>query len=254
MKNWFNSLKRWEKLWIPLSLLLITLAWFLEYYLTPVELRDTILWQIIYFIATFTGMLCVVLTSGKRWSQWIIGLINIIGFVALYWHWQLYGNFALNLAFYIPASIIGIILWLKHRDTKFTCEVKQLSKRNKIILAIASVVSLVAIAFPLSYFDRSAGEIWTLVGFLDSAGTVLGVIGQVLLNLRYTEQWWIWIILDIVMTVLNFVIGSYAMAVMYALWTTNAIIGLIVWKKSSDFNKQEIASVEQNMMKEVKND
>ena len=233
----FKNLQKWEKIWIPLSLVLISGAWFLEYFLTPIEMRDTIFWQIIYFISTFTGMLCVVLTSGKRLSQWIVGLINIIGFIMLYWHWQLYGNFALNLAFYVPASITGIIMWLKHMDTKYTCEVKQLSKRNKILLLVISIISLIVIAFPLSYFDRNMGEVYTIIGFLDSAGTVLGVIGQILLNLRYTEQWFIWIILDIVMAVLNAIIGQYAMSAMYALWATNAVIGLIVWKKSSGENK-----------------
>ena len=232
MKNLLKHFKTWELIWIPLSLILISAAWFLEYHLTPIEFRDTLLWQIIYFVATFTGMLCVVLTSGKRWFQWIVGLINITGFVLLYWRWQLYGNFLLNLAFYIPASIIGIITWRKHRDTKYTCEVKTLSNKNRILLTAASIISLLIVALPLSYFDRGANETWTLIGFLDSTGTVLGVIGQILLNLRYTEQWWIWIILDIVMAILNIVIGQYAMGAMYILWTTNAIIGLIIWLKS----------------------
>ena len=232
MKKLLNHFKTWELIWIPLSLILISAAWFLEYHLTPAELRDTLLWQVIYFMATFTGMLCVVLTSGKRWFQWVIGLINITGFVLLYWRWQLYGNFLLNLAFYIPASIIGIITWRKHRDTKYTCEVKTLSNKNRILLTAASIISLLIVALPLSYFDRGANEAWTLIGFLDSTGTVLGVIGQILLNLRYTEQWWIWIILDIVMAILNIIIGQYAMGAMYILWTTNAIIGLIIWLKS----------------------
>ena len=233
MKKLLNHFKVWEIIWIPLSLILISAAWFLEYYLTPVEARDTLVWQIIYFVATFTGMLCVVLTSGKRWFQWIIGLINIVGFVLLYYRWQLYGNFLLNLVFYIPASIIGIIFWLKNRDTKYTCEVKTLTNKKRIILSIISIIALVIIALPLSYFDLGANESWTLIGFLDSTGTTLGVIGQILLNLRYTEQWWIWIILDIVMAILNIIIGQYAMGIMYILWTTNAIIGLIVWLKSA---------------------
>ena len=233
MKKLLNHFKVWEIIWIPLSLILITAAWFLEYHLTPADARDTLVWQIIYFVATFTGMLCVVLTSGKRWFQWVIGLINIIGFVLLYYRWQLYGNFLLNLVFYIPASIVGIITWLKNRDTKYTCEVKTLTNKNRIILSIVSIISLVIIALPLSYYDLGANESWTLIGFLDSTGTTLGVIGQILLNLRYTEQWWIWIILDIVMAILNIIIGQYAMGMMYILWTTNAIIGLIVWLKSS---------------------
>lgn len=240
MKKLLEHYKKWELIWIPVSLVLITAAWFLEYFLTPTDLRDTVMWQIVYFVATFTGMLCVVLTSGKRWSQWIIGLINIIGFVVLYWHWELYGNFLLNLLFYVPASFIGIYFWLKNRDSKYTCVVKSLSKRKRVILALVSIVSLITIAFPLSYFDKGAQESLTVIGFLDSAGTVLGVIGQVLLNLRYTEQWWIWIILDIVMAILNFAIGQYAMGVMYILWTTNAIIGLIVWKKSLNIKGVEL--------------
>ena len=155
MKKLLQHYKKWELVWIPLSLILISAAWFLEYFLTPVEARDTLIWQIIYFISTFTGMLCVVLTSGKRWFQWVIGLVNIAGFVLLYYRWQLYGNFLLNLAFYIPASFIGIITWLKNRDTKYTCEVKTLSNKNRIILSIASVISLFIIALPFACFCAS---------------------------------------------------------------------------------------------------
>ena len=232
MKKLLSHYEKWELVWIPLSLVLITGCWFLEYFLTPVELRDTAFWQVIYFIATFTGMLCVVLTSGKRWSQWIVGLINITGFILLYWHWQVYGTFLLNLLFYIPASFIGIVCWLKNRDTKYTSTVKNLNKKQRINLSIIAVISLVIIAIPLSMLDKAANEPLTLIGFLDSAGTVLGVIGQILLNLRYSEQWWIWIILDIIMAILNFTIGQYAMGAMYVLWTANAIIGLVIWQKS----------------------
>lgn len=238
MKKVLQHFKTWELIWIPLSLILISAAWFLEYALTPIDARDNLIWQIIYFISTFTGMLCVVLTSGKRWFQWIIGLVNIVGFILLYWRWQLYGNFLLNLAFYIPASFIGIISWLKNRETKYTCEVKTLSNKSRVLLTIISMISLLIIALPLSYFDRGAQETWTLIGFLDSAGTVLGIIGQILLNLRYTEQWWIWIILDIIMATLNLVIGQYAMGAMYLLWTTNAVIGLVVWLKSAKKEQQ----------------
>ncbi len=227
-----SSLKLWEKIWIPLSLVLISFAWFLEYILTPIEFRDNWLWQVIYFIATITGMLCVVLTSGKRYTQWIVGLVNILGFVLLYFHWELYGNFALNLFFYVPASFVGLYDWLKHREEKDICKVKNLTKKKQIILAICSIVSLFVIAVPLSFLDKGAGKPLTFIGFLDSAGTVLGVIGQLLLMFRYSEQWVIWIILDIVMTILNLVIGKYAMAIMYFLWTCNAIIGLLVWQKS----------------------
>ena len=148
-------------------------------------------------------------------------------------------KFSFKFSILHPASFIGIITWLKNRDTKYTCEVKTLSKQKRTFLLIISLISLLIIALPLSYFDRGANESWTLLGFLDSTGTTLGVIGQILLNLRYTEQWWIWIILDIVMAILNLIIGQYAMGIMYILWTTNAIIGLIVWLKSNKKEKKE---------------
>lgn len=238
MKRILKNYKKWELVWIPLSLILISAAWFLEFFLTPVELRDEIVWQIVYFIATLTGMLCVVLTSGKRWFQWVIGLINITGFILLYWRWGLYGNWALNLFFYIPASILGIYFWLKHRDTKHTSKVKIMTNKSRLILVLISVISLCLLAIPLSLINVGATGSLTLIGFLDSSGTVLGVIGQVLLNLRYTEQWAIWIILDIIMAVLNFVLGNYSLAIMYVLWTINAIIGYVVWSKSA--KKEEI--------------
>lgn len=49
---------------------------------------------------------------------------------------------------------------------------------------------------------------------------------------KYKEQWILWFILDVIQTILYFVIGQPVMAVMYIAWTINTIYGYVCWTKT----------------------
>lgn len=247
IKKYFASFKRWEILWLIVSTVLIAAAWVLEMLLTPPELMDLWYWNAIYLVATLTGMWCVVLTAGFKISNWIIGTLNVALFVVLFWRWQLYGTSILNLVFYIPFQIVGFATWLKARKGNTdNIEPKRLNSKKSILLIALSIALIVGLAFPLSYFNvNTLGFVTlTLTGFLDSVNLVVGIVGVVLMTLRFKEQWIPWIIIDVAMVALNIIIGQWSMATMYLLWTANAVIGIINWYKTNNPKVIVIVGVE----------
>lgn len=73
---------------------------------------------------------------------------------------------------------------------------------------------------------------------VDSMSTVFSVIAQILMIKRFTEQWVIWIIVDIVsviMWIATFFNGGESVAVlmMWSVYLANAVIMFVKWLKES---------------------
>jgi nicotinamide mononucleotide transporter len=99
--------------------------------------------------------------------------------------------------------------------------------RRAIISSIAITICLFAIIYyMLIYFTDSNVPAW------DALSTALSAIGMWLLARKYIEQWWVWIIVDIISVGLYIYKGIYFYAALYALYIVIAVLGYINWKKS----------------------
>ena len=81
--------------------------------------------------------------------------------------------------------------------------------------------------------------------FIDSMSTVVSVVAQVLSVKRLTEQWVLWIVVDVVtvfMWLVNFINGGETIATlaMWSVYLVNAVIMFIKWNR-------EAKQVEQNV-------
>jgi len=72
--------------------------------------------------------------------------------------------------------------------------------------------------------------------FIDSATTVFSVIATIMLNKRLTEQWFYWIIVDVLSIIMWAYIfftsgGDVSILVMWSAFLVNAVYGYYNWKK-----------------------
>lgn len=67
---------------------------------------------------------------------------------------------------------------------------------------------------------------------LDAAVAVLSAVATYMLSRSYLEQWLLWIVADIMSTVLCATQGLYWMAALYALYTASAVYGYMYWRKN----------------------
>ena len=78
--------------------------------------------------------------------------------------------------------------------------------------------------------------------YIDSMSTVVSVVAQVLSIKRLTEQWVLWIVVDVVtviMWLVNFLQGGETLATlaMWSVYLINAIIMFIKWNREAKLSE-----------------
>lgn len=194
-------------------------------YFSIIDTENSLLYLIIDGIAAICGIFCVVLCAKGKKSQYIWGLINIIGYVIIAWINKYYGEVMLNSLYYLPSQFIGYYLWNKHmnKDNDDVCGKKLNLKQSVIFLGIICIG-----IFGYKIVLDLLGGAGTL---LDSASTVTSVVANLLMMLRYREQWLLWIVIDIITVIMWILAGDFIMVTMWAVYLVNAFYGYYNWTK-----------------------
>lgn len=188
------------------------------------------LWYLIIDgIAAISGIFCVVLCAKGKKSQYIWGLLNVVGYVIIAWINKYYGEVMLNALYYLPSQFIGYYLWNKHTDNDNNLEGKKLSLKQSIIFLVLITIGIFGYKLVLDMLDGTG----TL---LDSASTVISVVANALMMMRYREQWLLWIIIDAITVVMWLLVGDFIMVTMWAVYLINAFYGYYNWTKIAKEN------------------
>ena len=189
-------------------------------------------------ISAATGVACVVCTGKGKLSAYTFGLVNCVLYAIISYEAKLYGETMLNAIYYVPMQFVGFYIWAKNMNTE-THEVnkRHMSKKYRIICLLSMVAATIGYGIILKYLGDA-------MPFVDSFTTVSSVIAMIISVKMFSEQWWIWIAVDVFsvyMWLCNFIAGSDNMAtlLMWIVYLGNAIIMCIKWEK-------EIKKVSQN--------
>lgn len=113
------------------------------------------------------------------------------------------------------------------------CQGKNLTTKQRLVLAVVCLVLTVAGALVLDHFDDPAP-------LLDSATTFLSIVAMFLMVKTYSEQWYLWIVVNlatITMWGMAFFrenqAGHLVIASMWCVYLLNSIHGLVVWKRAA---------------------
>ena len=181
-------------------------------------------------IAAISGIFCVVLCAKGRKSQYIWGLLNVIGYVIIAFINKYYGEVMLNALYYLPSQFIGYYLWNKNsNEENGDVKGKKLTLVQSLVLVGFITVGVLGYKLVLDYL----GGTGTL---LDSASTVTSVVANALMMMRYREQWLLWIIIDAITVVMWLMVGDYIMVTMWAVYLINAFYGYYNWTKIAKEN------------------
>ena len=178
-------------------------------------------------LAAICGVFCVVLCAAGKKSQYYWGFVNIIAYIVIAFINRYYGEVMLNGLYYLPTQFIGLYVWGRHYDRSGD-KVEGLRMSPKFI-AIWSLCSIAGI-FVYKWILDALGGSATL---LDSMSTVFSVVANVLMVLRYREQWVFWIIVDAVTVAMWVIAGDLLMTAMWAIYLMNAVYGYVMWTKMS---------------------
>lgn len=188
-------------------------------------------YTLISSIAAISGIVCVVLCAAGKKAQYYWGFVNIIGYVIVSWMSRFYGEVMLNALYYLPTQFLGIYLWNKNYNKE------QEEVKGRKMRPVTTLVMLAAVAGGIVLYRMLLIKLGGSSAWLDSTSTVISVVANALMVLRYREQWTLWIIVDIVTVIMWGMSGDPIMTTMWAVYLVNAVYGYINWSRMSKKNE-----------------
>ncbi len=182
-------------------------------------------------LAGFVLSLAMVYCNIKEihWG-WPLAILSSVLYGLVFWNSQLYGEASLQVMFILTA------LWGWHQWRKGTLSVNpdvqtvsplKISQLNSIELKQAAAVTLLAwpvMAYFLNRYTDSDVAIW------DALVTTLSLLGQYLLAKKKIENWWVWLVVNIITVGLMLVKSLWLTALLYVLFAILSYIGLKAWR------------------------
>lgn len=169
------------------------------------------------------GVISVVLCSQKKYSFYFWSILQLITIMIISYQTDLYGKLLEN-AFYLITLFVGMSIW-KENTTDNTTQVRTMDLVDYVIFGCL----FLPFATVLSYSIVSQYNTEQIT--LDTITTIIGIIAQIMLILRFREQWILWFILDVLCIALWAKDGNWCLMVQYIFWTINCVYGYFCWKK-----------------------
>lgn len=182
-------------------------------------------------ISLVSNVICVLLVTKGRIENYYFGLIGVLSYGYVAYTNMFYGDVMLNLLYYFPMQIFGFIKWRKMlAETNSTqVEAKTLTKKELGLIILGSAVSILIYSIVL---QRLGGSKPTL----DATSTILSIVAMMLMAYGYVEQWYLWILVNIV-SMLMWYNGINTSLLMWTMFLMNSVTGLIRWKYMENKNK-----------------
>lgn len=178
--------------------------------------------DILSFICGLSGVINVVLCSQRKMSFYLFAYIQMFTYIIIIYQNKLWGELGENI-FYLVTTTVALFLWKKNYNKEEN--VVEAKKFTNMDWVISGGVFILA-TFILYWFLLKTDD---PKPFLDAVSTVPAFIAQILLMLRYREQWVMWLIVDIATLILWISIGNIFMIMQYIFWTMNCVYGYYKW-------------------------
>lgn len=172
------------------------------------------------------GVVSVVLCSQKKYSFYFWSILQLVTIMIISYQTDLYGKLLEN-AFYLITLFVGMSIWKRCSNSNET-KVQTMDWLDYVIFGII----FLPLTSSASYMLISHYNPDQIV--LDTITTTIGMLAQVMLILRFREQWVLWFILDVLCIVLWAIDGNWCLSMQYVFWTINCIYGFICWNPKNN--------------------
>ncbi len=198
---------------------------------------DNLLLNIISLTASMTGAVGTYLAVKKYPMNYLFGTIHVILYGLIAFNSKVYGDFMLNILIFLPMDIMGWIIWIRiGRESEDKNQTE--SMINKLSLN-QWIVSIVILGISNIIYSIILWELGDPAAILDSMSTTISIFGMYLMMKYYREQWWVWLIVNIVsvgiwiqVLIVAHDLTAIVFIAMWSIYTINSIIGIYRWNES----------------------
>lgn len=182
----------------------------------------------ISLVSGMLGICSVVLGAQGNILTFVFGFAQVATYTYLCCIERFYAEIAINIYYFIT-MIYGVYCWRNRLSNNSL----QVQTRRLSIKLIAWGMLLIVL------FSWLTG--WLLARFtddpqpyMDAFTTVPAIAAQLLMVLAYREQWYLWLVVDVLAMVMWLRAENYCMAAQYVFWCVNCIYGYIQWTRQLD--------------------
>ncbi len=185
-------------------------------------------------LTTVLGLIYIWLEYRASIALWFVGVIMPALDIWLYWSHGLYGDAGMAV-YYTLAAVYGFYIWKfkKTRKLKQSLPIIHLPRRQYLPATLFFLFAWGATYYILVNWTNST------VPLLDSFTNALSFVGMWALARKYLEQWFFWIVVDVVCCFLYIQKGIPFKAGLYGLYVVIAIAGYYKWKQMLKITKYD---------------
>lgn len=185
-----------------------------------------------------TGVIYIILEIRQKNLMWLVGVLTSVAAMWVFFRQGLYASFALN-TYYLVTSFVG--LWQWSRDKKRLVSdgdrihLNRLTAKTVAVSAVVMVLGTFGLVELMQWLNSAGILQENPMSYLDSAATILSAIATWWLVRSYIQQWWLWIVADLMSTILCASQGMWWMTALYAAYTLSAVYGWVHWHRNGKY-------------------
>ncbi len=174
---------------------------------------------------TVLGLLYLYLEMKENIWMWIVGSIMPLIYIVVLYRAGIYADCGMEV-YYFLAGLYGLFYWLTGRTKEGRAvAISHTPRKLKTMLYFYALVLWMVLG---TFLDKCTDS---TVPYIDGFSTSLSIIGLWMLSRKYIEQWWVWLVVDLVSTGLYIYKGIYGRSLLYGIYTVMAFYGYFVWKR-----------------------
>ena len=192
-------------------------------------------------IAAVLGFFYVILEVLQKSWMWYLWFFTSIAYFLFYVQNDIYAMMLLQI-YNAFVCIYGIIQWKKTKEKvqgskKLGYKIGDDNEEEEILIVrklhpkmaiwsiVVSLVVFVVMAIILNRYTNDASP------WLDSGVTTLCMLATFYLSRQNIENWYVWIVCNVVSVYFYLTLKMYPTTILYALYVLMATLGLFHWKK-----------------------
>lgn len=186
------------------------------------------------YAGAFLGLLCVILLAKRKNLGNVLGMLAVVAECCANF---LGGNIGAGLPtfYYFGSHIYGLFTWQKNLDQNKNVKVRSLNESAFLY----ALIFLIVAAFFNIYLTNEIGASNTSYQLITNCFIFgLGVVAQLLLMMRYAFNWYLWVLLNVLVIGLNIYTDNIVIATQYLIYLFNALYGICEWKLSEEKAKE----------------
>lgn len=165
----------------------------------------------------------VLLVFENPWN-WPIGIANNILYVIVFFSARFYSDMSLQVV-YVALGIFGWYLWLHGGERRGELRVTHSPRAQFLLLLAAGAAATYAESLFLARVNDAAP-------LADAFTTVFSLIAMYQMTRKYLENWWLWIVVDVVSIGVYFWKHLFFTTGFYAVLLVFSMLALVQWSRS----------------------